>query len=322
MATLTRTELTYLDLAKEDENGEILPIVEALAQVNEIHYDAPAYEASDGTRNLSLVRLSQPAGQRRIYGQGISPSLSQSKRVDDPIEMLEDYFDMDYDQYLHAANREAALNIEDLGFINGMGLTQAQDIVYGNNGYDPAQMNGLAVRQPVALAGSCIAMGASTVKTSAYLVRWGRRTAHLIYPRGVPGLGISRRVRGEVDTQTTLPSSGLKLKPSYRIFYSMHFGLAVKDVRAIKRIMTIDSTGGAGHTGEDILKNVVKLRAKFPPVPGTDVLYCNADVKAIFDIYALTKSNACFLVNDRWGNPVTMFGTMVIRQLDAITSAE
>lgn len=322
MPVLTLADkLTPIEVANRFNKKDQIIIIEALSITNEILLDAAIFEATDGTINKTTVRASQPTGQRRVYNQGIQASASRTEPIEDYICMLEDYSDVDKDMADHSPDKQSFLDGEDKAFIMGMGKTQAESIIYDNHAVDPRQINGFAMRyNSLADSDNVFSVGgAGSDLTSGWLVRWGKSTAHLFYPRGHDGIGIKREYRGAVDVVKELPDGHLGKMPAYSTFFSTHFGLSVRDRRAVKRLCNIPMTG---KTGEDILNQLIAARNKTPPAEGNLVFYANSFVKTLLDQFAMAKSNACYYADDPWGRPVTMFQNIRIRQLESIVNTE
>ena len=319
MATLSAADqLTPIEVAKRFSSKETQTIVESLAVTDQFLLDSAIFEASDGTLNKTVQRVALPTGTHRIYGQGIAAHASQTRQLEDRICMLEDYSDVDADMADHSPNKKALLEGEDKAFLMGMGQTMTENLVYGNFAADPASINGLAVRYPSLVAGSVKAATANN-GTSGWLIGWGKQRVHLFYPRGHESLGIKREFRGKIDATVVDPTThAVRQYPAYRTFFSAHYGLAVRDARAVKRVCNITSA----VDGLVVLKALVELRNKMPPGEGNLVFYCNATVKTLFDTYALTAANMCYRTDDHFGRPVTMFQDIRIRQVDELIDTE
>lgn len=316
-------KLTPIEVANRFDKKDQVMVIEALSVTNEMLLDAAIFEASDGTINKTTQRTSMPTGTRRLYNEGIAGSASRTETLEDVICMLEDYSHVDRDLADHSPDKQAFIDSEDKAFLMGMGKTMAEALIYDNRAADLRQINGLAVRYN-ALADTMNVFnvggsGTSDNLTSGWLVRWGKATCHLFYPRGHEGLGIKREFRGPLDVSKVDASHGVTLMPAYSTFFSVHFGLSVRDPRAVKRIANIPMTG---KTGEDILGKLIAARNALPPGEGNTVFYCNSFVKTLLDVYAMTKANACYTKDDPWGRPVTMFQDIRIRQVDSIVNTE
>lgn len=317
MATLSAADsLTPIEVAKRFGLKDQINIIEALSITDQLLLDAAIFEASDGTLNKTTSRVSMPAGTLRIYGEGITTHGSQTRQIEDSICMLEDYSEVDVDMANHSPNKAALLDSEDKAFLMGMGQTVCKNVFYGNKSTDPKSINGFSVRYPKLVAGSVMSGGGTLdAGTSAWLVRWGKNSAHLFYPRGHEGLGITRKFLGE---QTVNPTAGTKMQ-AYSTFFSVHFGLSVRDPRCVKRIANIKSDCAPDTV---LLPAIVTLKNKMPPGEGNLVLYCNATVKTIFDIYAVKQAYGCRYTDDQFGKPVTMFQDIRIRQIDELIDTE
>jgi hypothetical protein len=314
-------KLTAIELAKRFGKNDQILIIEGLSVQNEMLLDAPVFEATDGTINKTTVRQTMPSGKRRIYNEGIMPSASQTGQIEDRICMLEDYSDVDKDLADHSPDKNAFLDSEDKAFLMGMGKTQADALIYDSHFVDSRQIDGLAMRYP-ALADTYNVYGLSgtgNALTSGYLIRWGRATAHLFYPRGHESIGVKREFRGVTDIIKTNSEGKLVKMPGYSTFFSAHFGMSVRDKRAVKRLCNIPQTGVAGDA---ILTALIKARNTLPAGDGNTVFYCNSFVKSLLDIYAMTKSNGCYTADDPWGRPCTIFQGIRIRQMDSILNTE
>lgn len=309
--------LTPIEVARRFGGKDSIFMVEALSETNEMLLDAVIEQASDGTINRTTQRASLPSGTRRLYNQGIATEASTSKQIEDYIEMLESYSEIDADEADHSPNKQALLESEDRAFVEGMGQTQADDLLYAQRADGPEYMNGIMCRYPTIDSVNVFGVETSGSNlTSCLLIKWAPDKCKLFYPRGESGIGLTREWRGKVDAT---PETG-KLMPVYRTFWKVHFGISIRHPKAVKRICNI---APASTTGENLCKAIIKARNLLPPGAGNIVLYANADVKTIFDQYALTKANQFYTQKDPWGREVTMFSDNIrIRQLNALLSTE
>ena len=315
MATLSLADtLTPIEVAKRFGMKDQVNIIEALSVTDTMLLDAAIFEASDGTINKTTLRDSLPAGQLRTYGEGIKSEASRTRTIEDTICMLEDYSLVDADMANHSPDRNALLDSEDKAFLMGMGQTMTTQLIYGNRATQPKGINGLAVRYNSLAAGSVVSLAGASACTSAYLVRWGKQSVHLFYPKGHSSLGIERKFLGE---QTVTKSDGTMYQ-AYNTFFGVHFGLAVRDTRCVKRLANITASTDALA----LMKQIVLLRNRMPPGDGNLVLYCNATVKTVFDQFAINGTYGCTTWEDPFGRPVTTFQGIRIRQVDELLDTE
>lgn len=323
MATLSlNDQLTPVELAKRFGDKTTTFIIESLAETNEMMLDAVMGEASDGTVNRTTVRATLPTGTRRIYGQPIAAEASQTRQIEDGIEMLEAYSDVDADMADHSPNKKALIDSEDKAFLEGMGQTQADDLLYARRYNGLEYIDGIYARFPATADGSSVVKVETSGSnlTSIILVKWAEDKAKLIYPRGISGLGVSAEWRGKQDVTILKADSTLGTLPMYRTFYKTHFGITVRNSKAIKRICNINP---ASSTAENILKALVTAKNKLPPGNGTVVAYMNSDVFTILEQYTMiSRSIYTATKDDPWGRPTTHFGEIRFRKMDAILSTE
>ena len=311
-------KLTLLErMHRNSENADAARIIEALSQTNSILQDAPAIEANERTVHTSVVRTALAHGTHRIYNQGIQTSASQTKVVHDVVCELAGYSYADKKLVDEAANPTEFLNGEVSSFIEGMGQDQAEDFVYGNHGADSAYMDGFAIRRPKIDEKLCIDMGGTTTGklTSVYIVKWARDKAHVIFPKGASGCGVSRVDKG---VQTVDAPSGGKME-AYVNYFTASYGLAVRNDKSLIRLANIDT---ATTKADDVIKTILKASHNLAIGDGTICIYGNADVLSLLDVATVDKSNVCYTDKDPWGNELLKIRTMRLRQVDAILSTE
>lgn len=323
MAALSLLDsMTPVEVARRFAGNEAVKIIEALSETNELMLDAYLKEASDGTINKTTQRTTQPAGTRRIYGQGVPSQTSQTKQLEDFIEMIEAYSDIDADEADHSPSTSALLDSESVAFLNGLGLTQLGDLLYAKRSDGPEYLNGYMIR--FGATQSADPKNVFKVETSGsncasvLILKHGPGFCEMFYPRGEDGVGVKREYRGKQDIMVSAGPPPLYM-PVYRTFFKSHFGISVRHPLAAKRVCNIVP---GTTTGENVCKALIAAINKLPPGQGNVVIYANSDVKTIFDTYALTKSNSFYTKDDPWGRPVTMFNTSRIRQLEQLLSTE
>jgi hypothetical protein len=321
MATLTLDELTPIELAKRFAGKNSIFIIESMSETNEILIDAVMGEASDGTVNKTTQRISLPVGTRRIYGQPIGSEASKTRQIEDGIEMLEDYSDVDANMVDHSPSKAELLDSEDRAFLEGMGQTQADDLLYAKKEDGLEFIDGIYTRLPATADNSTVFKVETSGSnfTSIILVKWSPVMTKLIYPKGRNDLGVKAEFRGKQDIQKTVNGVTGTL-PVYRTFYSTHFGITLRDPRAVKRICNINPLTSSVET---IAKQLIAAKNKLPKGAGTIVAYMNSDVLTLFEQYTTVPSGRWLAVkDDPWGKPTTMLGEIRFRQVDAILNTE
>ena len=316
MGALSMTDsLTALEVMRRANNQDGFHIVELMAQTNEILKDMPMLEANDGTVHNTLVRTSLRSGTHRLYNEGIAPGATTTDTMRDRITMLEDYSIVDKDLAEHSGNVKALRESEAVAFLSGMGQTQAEDLVYGDNGAHPEQINGLAVRlNKLSNKNVLNAGGSGNSCTSIYVCALGRGFAHLIYPKGRSDCGIKTEDMGVQNW----PMDKGRVMPAYVQFFSTHYGLSIAHPDAVKRICNI----AVNTTGDKIVELILEAMIRLPQGAPTVAIYANQDALVKIDKAAWSKGNAVFTHEDPWGEMITHVRKGRCRRVDAILSTE
>ena len=316
MPTLSMTDsLTALEVMRRANNQDGFHIVELMSQTNEILKDMPMIEANDGTVHNTLVRTSLRSGTHRMYNQGIAPGATTTDTLRDRITMLEDYSIVDKDLADHSGNVNALRESEAAAFLSGMGQTQAEDLIYGDNGRNPEQISGLSVRLSSLTNKNVInAGGTGNSCTSVYVAALGERFAHLIYPKGRSDCGVKTEDMGVQNW----PMEGGRVMPAYVQFFSTHYGLSVAHPDAVKRICNIDMS----TAGDKIIELILEAMIRLPQGAPTVAIYSNQDVLVKIDKAAYSKGNAVYSHEDPWGEVITHIRKGRCRRVDAILSTE
>jgi hypothetical protein len=311
--------MSALEVARRSSNPNTFTIIETMALTNTMLYELPAVMANDGAVHTHTVRRSYPGGQHRIYNQGIGKRASQTDIVTDKIAMLESFSDVDEAQAEHSGNPNALYNSEASAFLIGMGLDQADDLVYGNNAYEPSQINGLAVRYPT-LGEHCIDFkGTGNGLTSLWLIAAGPQACHLIYPKGSSSVGVTRKDGGIMYVPDER-NPGNEYR-AHRDHFIAQYGLSIAHPDAVIRICNIPPDLTA-TSRQDLMELILRHQKRLTKGIVNTVLFCNQDM-----IYQIERAGreaqvVVFAEKDPWGKPVSNINGMRLRQQDAILSTE
>ncbi|MDR1239559.1 MAG: hypothetical protein LBK27_05565 [Treponema sp.] len=310
--TLNMVDLmTALEVVKRANSPDAYLIIEALLQTNEMLRDMPAVQANDGAIHTTLRRMTQPGGQHRMYNQGVETKASQTKTIQDRITMLEAYAVVDKKLAEHGGDVAALRHSEAVAFLNGMGIDQARDLIYGNFRQDPAEIDGLATRLSKLDGRNVIGMGGTGSNlTSLYLVAAGPQFCHLIYPRGSATAGVSRQDLGE---QIWKDADGKSFQALVDHF-TADYGIVIRHPDAVKRICNIpDDVDPA-----DLVDTILAQLRRLPKGAYNITVYANASILNILDKSARDRPNVIYPTTDPWGKPLTMIRDARLRQVDAI----
>jgi hypothetical protein len=318
----TNAQLTYVETAKRiSPQGELMTIVEVLAELNEIVQDIPMIEANDRFVNKTLRRGQLPTGSWRKLNAGVSAESSQTIEMVDGMGFLESYSEPDKDIIDSMPNPAQARSDEDMGFVEGLGQTLASAIIYSNSYTDPEQPHGMAPRlSSLAATTNVIGEGGTgSDLTSVFMVKWGLREVHGIYPRGMTGnLGIQKRDLGE---RTKTDSNG-KSHQIYRTHFKVNFGLVVKDPKCYARLANIETSGSSNTFDED---NIITLKNRMRGRGKGAYVYCNDTIQSQMEIAAKDKANIFYSFaqgEGLFGGEVMKAKQMPIRGCDAIINTE
>ena len=334
MATLGNNYPTLADLAKQmDGQGNVVSdIIEILSDTNQILMDMPFFECNNGTKHLTTIRSGIPTGTwRRLY-QGVQPSKATNTQVEDACGMLESWSEVD-SKLIDLSNNPARFRLNEArAFLEGMNRQMATAVFYGNTDTDPEQFHGLAPRFDSLSAengGQIVnAGGAGADNTSIWMVVWGERTCHGIYPKGSKA-GLAREDKGK----TTKEVSDGSLYDVHREKFMWDCGLSVRDWRYIVRIANIDvSDMQAGNTDMFALLRQGYWKLKQREISGgRAAIYCNADVLEALDAQATptvststttSSGNVRLRVSEVEGREVMTYRGMPLRECDAILNTE
>jgi hypothetical protein len=312
-------QMTALEVARRSSNPDAFTIIETMAMINSMLYEMPAIMANDGAVHTSLKRTSYPRGQHRLYNQGVSTKSSQTEPVRDMIAILEAFSDVDERLAAHSGNPNALYQSEATAFLYGMGLDQAEDLIYGNHDNNPAQIYGLARRYPK-LSDHCIDFGGTgNALTSIYLVAPGAQSCHLIYPKGSSSVGVNREDLKVGRVQD--PNDETKTFMAHTDHFIAEYGIAIPHSDAVIRICNIP--GDLDEAGrKKLIELVLRHQKRLTRGIVNNVLFANQDI-----IYQVERAGreAQYVVHpeqDPWGKPVSSINGMRLRQQDAILSAE
>lgn len=325
MATKNVKWPTLLDVAsRSGSDGKIQAVAEVLSETNDVAEDMVMVEANDGTNHKTTVRTGLPKGTWRMLNYGVQPTKSRTAQVSDSTGMLEAYAEVDKDLADLNGNTSEFRLSEDRAHIEGMNQSFCEMLFYGNTKVTPKGFTGLAARysDKSAESGRNIidAGGTGADLTSIYLVVWSPNTVHGIYPKGSQG-GLKHQDKGQVTLED---ADGGKYE-GYRSHYKWDCGLTVRDWRYVVRIANIKVSALTKDfaTGPDLADLMIQARAKVPSLKaGRAAFYANDVVSSFLERQVLNKENVMLKTDEVSGDPVTKFGVIPVRRVDAILNTE
>jgi hypothetical protein len=328
MATLGATYVDLIDVYKlQDGNGQIVPVIEMLTEMNPMLDDAIAVECNKGTTHLHTVRGGLPdVTWGRLY-QGIPNGKGKTSQVEDTTGFVEGLSTIDK-RLLDLSTNEGAVRLSEAqAYLESMSQEVASKIIYGNSASDPEEFMGLAPRfnSLSAANGNQIinAGGTGSDNTSIWFVTWGDNQCSLLYPKGTQA-GVQREDMGK---QRVTDAAGNAYYAMVEKF-TWHVGLAVKDWRYVSRIANIDvSLMAAGSVALYTFMRKAYYKLQNRRVAGGKIaIYCNRDVLEALDALATNAGASDSYVRlkpmEIEGEEVMTYRGIPIRETDAIINTE
>jgi len=312
-------QMTALEVARRSSSPDAFTIIETMSMSNTMLQELPAAMANDGAVHTSLQRQSYPGGQHRAYNQGVGKKASQTVPVRNWITMLEAYSDVDLALAEHSGNPSGLYQSEASAFLVGMGLDQADDLIYGSHADNPAEIDGLATRYGK-LGERCINFGGTgNSLTSVYLVAAGPQACRLIYPKGSSSVGVQR-----IDVGVWYAKDGGDPAKEFRVHrdhFKAEYGIAVEHPDAVIRICNIPSALDKTQRGE-LVEMILRYQKRLTKGIVNTVLFANQDVLYQIERAGREAQYAVHPEADPWGRPVSVINGLRLREQDAILSTE
>lgn len=263
MAAIGNTLPTLVDVvSRQNPDGSIAKVVEALQKRNPILNDVPVYEGNLDTGMQFSSRTALPAPTYRKFNQGIAASKSAAEQVTETCAMLEALSKVDCGLAKLGGNEAAFRASEDNAFLQGFNNEIAQGIFYNSTAAAPEKFHGFMPRLN-ATSGNVAAgqilkadSGASGAdQTSIVLVGWGEDTVCGIYPKGHKAGGFESEDLGK---QLTRDANNNEFT-AWVTHYMWKFGICVKDYRYLVRICNIDTSAWKADltAGADIVSSLI-----------------------------------------------------------------
>ena len=344
MSTLSPGLFTYAEWAiRMDPDGKTSELVNLQSQHNGILEDCLAQPANHGNAHEFTQVVKLPTPSRRSYNQGIVATMAAvQKQIQTAIE-YDDLVKFDKSLAELGGNLSDLRYQEDAMHLEAMGQLVASDLFYANRSTDITQFTGLAnVYFTVNSTTSNIAKnvldcgGTGSNNASIWLITWGAKQFHTIFPKGFPAgmQHIDRGLELAYDTNTPI---GTFL--AYLTWIQWNIGICVEDWRYCSRAANIDVTTFGGGSAPPLINILVTMCQMLPTQPagvgpvqtsdapdkvtvGRSALYMNRTVALALDLQAMNKTNVLLKMEEWMGETVTTFRGIPIRIVDALTITE
>jgi len=342
MATITPGLFTYTEWAQRmDPDGKISQLVNLLSQQNSILQDMMGAECQSGNvfEYTQVVKLPTPS--RRSYNQGWVRTLAAvNKQVTTCVEYA-DWATID-DSLVRLGGNAAELRAQE-DFLHMEGLNQqiASDLFYSNRATDPTAFTGLAnVYNTVNASTSKIAAnvidcgGTGSDNASMWLVVWGPKHIHTIFPKGLPA-GMQHIDMGRLPITD---AGGVNEFIAWRTALKWNIGLAIHDWRFCVRACNIDVSDLATGSAANLLNTLALMVMKPPVMPagvspvqtaddprvvmGRPVFYVNRTVYTALQKQVTNKTNILLRLEQWAGMTILTYQGVPIRIVDALLTSE
>lgn len=337
MSTLATQALTLLDYSKRlSPDGSVeTDIVESLSQQNEILTDMLWMQGNLETGHRTTMRTGLPTGVWRKLNVGVPASKSTTVQVDEACGMYFQRGQIDIDLAALNGNTAAFRLSENEPHMESMAQEMASTLFYGDTDTSPEKFLGLAPRYSSLSAGNAqniiSAGGSGSDNASIWLVCWGKKSVHGIFPKG-QNAGVKHKViqdntgDGGYDVED---SDGNRFR-AYVDEYNWKAGLALRDWRYVVRIANIDISDLLGLTGTQattastfIIKLMARAMARVPNFNGVKpVFYMNRTIHSLLEIAAMEKTSNVLKIEDGMDQFTVKFRGIPIRKCDALLDTE
>lgn len=296
MAVLGSTVRTLLDIRKTlDPDGKPAHIIETLAQSNPMLDDMMFREGNLDTGHQTTMRTGLPAVYWALINQPVPSSKSVSEQVIENCGYLFAWSIIGVNLAELNPGPSANRLAEAAAFLEAMSQEHQQTVIYGNSSLNPEEFNGLAVRFSSLSAPNARniidAGGVGSDNTSIWIIGWGEKSIHGIFPKGtqagVEHTDYGKQVEVSADGQLDV----------YKDKWTWRTGLVLKDWRYVVRICNIDVSDLVGESAAaDLTKLLTKAYYRVGGVQGAAgvnvVIYMSRTVAEFLDIQRQDKVGA------------------------------
>ncbi len=343
MATrdITSRESLLTVARQSGRDGMIQDVAEVLNETNDVIQDAIVQKSTDMTSHQVTRRSRLPAVSWVKIGNGWNATVGLTNQAVETIGMLKARFLAPEDVMNIQANPDKYRSNQERAYIEAMGQ-ELSNTLFGN--YSSGSLSPTTA-PPEEFAGFQYrynSLGTSDTNyvinngndsgsdnTSIWFVQWAPNKVYLITPRHMDGTGLNKTDEGRVFTNgdnavasTSATIAGQNPTNNLWAFvteFSWNVGLAVEDLRSVKRLANIDSVAGTTNTLDE--DKIIQIRNNFK---GNDkiFMYCNETVFTQLQILAKDKTNVNWTGEDPFGRPQFNFLDMPVRRQDSISNDE
>jgi hypothetical protein len=332
MATLGANIPTLLDIQKGlDKNDKIADVIELLAQRNDMLEDIPWLEGDDADGLTTTLRTGIPTPTWRRYNEGVQPSKSTKAQVKFTCGMLEARTEVDKDLADRNGNAAAFRLSEGVAELEGLSQEMQRALIYEDEKVNAGRITGLqAYYNTVSTATSESALnvidasGTGSDNQSIYIICWGARGIHGIYPKGSKA-GLKHEDLGEGDVIMAAGTGQAKYR-AYMDRWQWKGGLAVRDWRQGVRIANIDTSNLLADSSAAALQDLLfrGVNRIFNQSAGKLCIYMSREAitKLGTQTWTNVKAGGGLTFDNIEGRIYTKWMGIPIRVVDQLTATE
>jgi hypothetical protein len=318
--------LTLADMAKDFSGGTTSEahLINLLSKKNAL-FDDMLFMATnkDDSYKFNVVMGLPGVTYRSLY-EGVLPARSTRKPVTESCTLFEEVCEIDKELIDIAPNKGLYRAQEASAALEAVANRVARELWYGTRAADYRAVMGLSERYS-ALSNPKLARyiidagGTGNDNTSLWLVGWGERTFHAIYPKNTRA-GIEHTqgsVIDLIDPNTNGTYQGYRDRIKYR------FGIALEDYRFIARVCNISVSTLGTEDAPDLLTLINKLTHRVENLNGARfAFYMNRDLAEAYEQQLMLKQNLALTLDAATGKITPSYKGIPIKIDDNILSTE
>src|SRR5512146_3315034 len=309
-------------MARHNKAGDqLLDEINTLEERCPLQQDAPVRESNliNGEEFTLTTSLPQPYLDK--LGAGRPPTKGQIQHGSESVAWFTNQMRVNVEDLENTPDPAAFLRNEEVKYLEGMRQSLDEMFLYGDNGDEPLEFNGLDVRYDSIATDSVFNNGGSEASnlTDIWLIQWDRLDCCMIYPRGSRG-GIYRTAHPDTCLSTETDGTGSVESTKAVAWYTMvdfdwKGGFCLRDTRRVKRMTNIHQT--IGHANAFDIKVFRRAKNSFR-TSGQIYAYMHQEVATQIENTADEKPNVVYPPNQPFAQPVAYVGGIPIRMCDRI----
>lgn len=321
----------------------LLTMAQNLVEVNDLVKDLPILPANENLSHRDARWESLPSASFIALGDAVTASFGRIQSYRETLGILKSRYQVPEDVLKAQGSAEDMGRYrEDQERAHEEGMTQglANAIFNGAAAAAPEKLDGLTQRAPWNSASNTTYVfdcgGTGSDLRSAWLIKPGPTTFHLLHPRYHATKGVQRTDRGRVPvTVTTTDANGTSNATRFDIMTDFEWwvGWNIKNQKAVKRIANIEVA--YANVSEILIRKIVEARHIHSVVssmrgavnPNMKVeapwfLYCDPYVYIQLVTLAMGKNNVRYSSDNPYKIELPMIGDIIIRRSDALNANE